>query len=316
MTGPDGAAPAAGDAGAPLVSLVLPVHNGARFLAQALDSILAQTFTRFELIAVDDCSTDETPALLAAYAARDPRIRVLTNARNRKLPGSLNAGFALARGRWLGWTSDDNVLRPQMLERLLAAAEANPGCDVVHADYTLIDAAGAEQGRVAVGAAEDLVFGNCIGCCFLYRAEVDRALGGYDEGLFGLEDYDFWLRAARRFRFHALHEDLYLYRRHEGSLTNSRARQIHAMAARAMAGEIARLPRGPRRALAWVNLCCRDHYTMRPWLLLKALRDDPAALAREKGRIWRWLRYCLRLRLPWIGGAAAAVPAASLLLVA
>ena len=84
---------------APLISLVLPVYNGERYLRDALDSIFAQSFTDFELIAVDDCSTDATPAILADYAARHPNMQVVTNAQNRKLPASLNNGFHLARGK-------------------------------------------------------------------------------------------------------------------------------------------------------------------------------------------------------------------------
>ena len=304
-----------GGAPAPTISLVLPVHNGERYLREALDSILAQTFADFELIAVDDCSTDATPAILAEYAAREPRMRVLTNATNLKLPASLNRGFAEARGRWFGWTSDDNVLRPNMLARLLDAAEARPDCDVVHSDYMVIDELGNVVERRSVAPAEDLVLGNVVGCSFLYRAEVDRALGGYDENLFGLEDYDFWLRAARRFRFLPLHEDLYLYRRHDSSLTTKRGRQIRRMAARLMKREIDVLPAGPRRAAAYVNLCCRDPFTLRPWLLWLALRDDPATVRREREPIGRWLRYAVRLRLQYAGLALAAAPAGSAALV-
>ena len=107
---------------APLISLVLPVYNGARYLPLALDSIFAQSFTDFELIAVDDCSTDATPAILADYAARHPNMRVLTNQANSKLPASLNNGFRAARGRWFSWTSDDNLLHPDTLEQLASEA--------------------------------------------------------------------------------------------------------------------------------------------------------------------------------------------------
>lgn len=310
--GPDGSP---GGVRAPAVSLVLPVHNGERYLREALDSIFAQSFADFELIAVDDCSTDRSAAILAEYGAREPRMRVLTNTVNLKLPASLNRGFAEARGKWFGWTSDDNILRPNMLARLLEAARAHPDCDVIYSDYVVIDDRGNAVERRTVAPAEDLVLGNVVGCSFLYRAEVDRALGGYDENLFGLEDYDFWLRAAPRFRFHPLHEDLYLYRRHAGSLTSERGRQIRKMTARLMKREIDALPAGPRRAAAYVNLCCRDPYTLRSWLLWLALRDDPATLKRERDAIVRWLRYSIKLRLQYFGLALAVAPAGSAALV-
>ena len=103
----------------PLVSIVLPVYNGEKYLRESLDSILAQTMEDWELIAVDDCSKDATPQILADYAASDSRIRVMRNAENQRLPRSLNIGFAEARGEFLTWTSDDNAYAPEALHETL-----------------------------------------------------------------------------------------------------------------------------------------------------------------------------------------------------
>lgn len=81
----------------PLVSIVLPVYNGQKYLRESLDSILAQTVQDWELIAVDDCSTDATPQILADYAARDSRIRIMRNAENQRLPRSLKTLALLRR---------------------------------------------------------------------------------------------------------------------------------------------------------------------------------------------------------------------------
>jgi glycosyltransferase involved in cell wall biosynthesis len=289
---------------APLVSLVLPVHNGARYLAEALDSILAQSFADFELIAVDDCSSDASPGILADYAAREPRMRVITNARNLKLPASLNAGFRAARGRWFSWTSDDNVLHPDMLAELTAATAAAPAADIYYADFCVIDDDGRVVRRETVAPPEDMVFGNVVGCCFLYRREVDRALGGYDETLFGVEDFDFWLRAARAgFRFSPVRKQLYSYRRHGGSLTDTHSRRIHGLAAGLMLREIAALPRSARRARAYLNVASNDPYTWRWSLVWQALRDDPATVVRQRRELGRWLRYSLGRRLQTALGA-------------
>lgn len=222
----------------PRVSIVLPVHNGAAYLEQAISSIRSQTFRDFELICVDDGSTDETPEILARHARSDFRIRVITNRPNKGLPGALNTGFAAARGVLHGWTSDDNIARPHMLERLVTALDAHPEAAVAHANYSVIDAAGAVIGFQKVGPASEILLGNRIGAAFLYRAEVTDSLGGYDTELFGVEDYDFWLRAARSFRFVTLDEDLYLYRRHEGSLTDQRALTIHRLVAQVIRREL------------------------------------------------------------------------------
>ncbi len=285
----------------------MPVYNGERFLQQALDSIFAQSFTDFELICVDDCSTDTTPQILAQNAAQHPNMRVLKNAVNSKLPASLNNGFRVSQGAYYSWTSDDNILRPNQLERLLATAQAHPECAIIHSDFSLIDEDGTLGELVPVDPADELIYGNAIGCSFLYRREVDEALNGYDEDLFGIEDYDFWLRAARQFQFFTLHEDLYLYRRHAGSLTAGRSKQIHAMAAQVMQREIEALPRSPKRADAYVRLLCRDPYKMRMNLLWRAFQDDSATVWRSTGKILRWMRYTLKTKILGVAAIAAVV---------
>ena len=282
---------------APTISLVLPVFNGEAYLAQALESIFAQTCKDFELIAVDDCSTDRSPRILAEYASRHPQMRVLRNPQNAKLPASLNAGFRAARGRWFSWTSDDNLLEPGMLARLYDAARTE-SADIVYSDFHLIDADGNPIERVRAGQPQDLVIGNPIGCSFLYRSAVDERLGGYDERLFGVEDYDFWLRAYRAgLRFEVIHEPLYRYRRHGRSLTATRAKQIHALSSPLKQAAIEELPPSPSRAQAYIRLVTDDVYHFRWNLLARALRDDPPTLLRHLGPIFAWLRFSVRKRL-------------------
>lgn len=110
----------------PLVSVGLPVYNGARHLSMAIDSVLAQTFTDFELVINDNASTDATEAICRAYAARDPRVRYHRAPRNRGLAWNFNQVFALSRGRYFKWTSHDDVILPTYLERCVEALEAHP----------------------------------------------------------------------------------------------------------------------------------------------------------------------------------------------
>lgn len=283
----------------PTISVVLPVYNGERYLREAIESILAQTFTNFELIAVDDRSTDSSPAILAEYAARDSRMRVVTQPENAKLPAALNAGFREARGDWLTWTSDDNRLMPDTLAELLAATEANPQVDIVYADFHLIRGGDDEAGgEVRVGEPEDLIFSNTIGCCFLYARKVDETVGGYDEALFGIEDYDFWLRVeAAGFTFHHIRKPLYIYRRHDESLTDQRARHIRELAVQVLDPRVAALPPGPHRARANLELATRDPFTVRPRYIWRALRDDTPTVVRHWKDIAAWLKSCVRVRL-------------------
>lgn len=281
----------------PRVSMVMPVHNGARWLADAIASVLAQDFADFELILVDDASRDASSGIMAAAAARDPRVRLLRLDVNVGLPAALNHGFAAARGALHSWTSDDNLLRPPMLGRLVAALDAHPTADVVHADFMLIDETGAELGLSRVGPIDRLLYGNNVGACFLYRAQVTEALGGYDTRLFGVEDYDFWLRAAPRFTFLPLHEDLYRYRKHGGSLTSQRAEHIQALTARIVERALPATLSARSRSEILLGLALRSLQRWRIDLVRRAFRADPRYVARQLPALARWSLVVARNRI-------------------
>src|SRR5689334_2296134 len=123
----------------PAITVVLPTYNRAEMLPAALVSVCAQTYTDWELIVVDDGSSDETPTVISEFAARDSRIRSLRNEPNIRLPKSLNRGFAEARGRLLTWTSDDNLYHPHALATLAASFDANPDAGLAYASMRMID---------------------------------------------------------------------------------------------------------------------------------------------------------------------------------
>ncbi|MBM3433003.1 MAG: glycosyltransferase family 2 protein [Bacteroidetes bacterium] len=206
----------------PLVSIILPTYNGERYLAQSIESCLAQTFLHWELILVDDCSTDHTPEIIGHYQDRDARIRSIRNERNLKLPLSLNAGSERAVGKYLTWTSDDNRYAPEAIQTLFDALESDAAIGLVYTDYTLINESGNQVGSKHFGDIRDsrVTWKGC-GACFLYRAEIHHQLKGYDPSAFLIEDYDFFLRASLITSFVYLpRTDLYFYRYHPGSLTS------------------------------------------------------------------------------------------------
>ena len=211
----------------PVISIVLPTYNGARYLEDAIQSVLNQTYPHWELIIVDSYSTDATPEIVARYTAQDNRIRGTQNPKeNGHLPGALNAGFDLAQGQYFAWFQDDNLFRPHALETLLNYLLAHPDVDLVYSDYTRIGAQGEEEAYIRVHEPNLLVRKSAVDVSFLYKREVHEALGGYDVSTFLVEDYDFWLRASIQFKLVALHEDLHLYRFHEGTLTSQRLQQV------------------------------------------------------------------------------------------
>ena len=216
--------------GSQLVSIVLPTYKRAQLLQLAVRSVLAQTYTNWELIVVDDNSPDETAAVMAGFT--DPRIRYVRNDPNLKLPRTLNRGFALARGDFLTWTSDDNLFAEQAVEKMVARLQAG-GCDLVYADYHLFEKQDAE-GRPLdpvhdkLPAREQLAQGNHIGACFLYTRSVYEAVGDYDPELFLVEDYDYFIRVARQFTLAHIAEPLYYFRRDDNTLYLSRFAEVKA----------------------------------------------------------------------------------------
>jgi glycosyltransferase involved in cell wall biosynthesis len=216
----------------PLVSIVLPTYNGARYLKKSVDSCLSQTFGDFELIIVDDCSTDDTGRIADEYAGADPRVRVIHNAFNKKLPLSLNTGFEQAVGKYHTWTSDDNYYAPEALQVLIGELKAHPTTDLVYTDYYLVD----DQDRVTGSRKFNDIyagFTEWLGCgaCFLYKSEIFFANKGYNPGAFLIEDYDFFMRAFLKFNFSYLPRyDLYSYREHGSSLTSTQGDVVNDLA--------------------------------------------------------------------------------------
>ncbi len=214
-----------------MISIVLPTYNGSRYIQYAVDSILKQTYTDIELIIVDDCSTDDTGAIVDKMAKYDKRIRVIHNKINKKLPASLNIGFENAHGDYFTWTSDDNLYKSNALEIMLLYLKENPETDIVYAMCDTIDSDGnlvAANINQEKGNEENNNIHNWVGACFLYKREVHDKLHGYDENLFLVEDYDFWLRAARYFKYQKINQTLYQYRVHANSLTSTRNEEIMA----------------------------------------------------------------------------------------
>ena len=207
-----------------LVSIVLPVYNGAQFLRESIDSILNQTYTNWELLILDDCSADETPSISKEYAEKDSRICYYRNEKNLRLPGNLNRGFSLAKGDYLTWTSDDNRFRPTALERMVNVLEADASTDLVYASYQVIDERGTElQVLRADPDGKDHILGsNVVGACFLYTRKVYEQVGDYDVDLMLVEDFDYWQRVMMTFNAAPIEEVLYDYRWHSASLTSTK----------------------------------------------------------------------------------------------
>ncbi len=265
----------------PLVSIVLPTFNGARWLDGAIDSCARQTYQNWELIVVDDASTDTTPQIIEEWQRRDSRIRGVRNAANRRVPGSLNRGFAEARGSYLTWTSDDNLFRPQAIGAMAEFLDGNAEVGLVYTDLTFIDDSGRPTSSMRVPDPGALAFTNSVMACFMYRRGVYEQVGDYDAGFELVEDWDYWLRALEHFRLAPLHRDLYQYRFHEGSLTSTKRQRVDEQIERLLAYYLAshRTFSRHERSLGYQRLAARPSIRSRPTLrwafLWKAMINDP-----------------------------------------
>ncbi len=186
----------AGTPSRPLVSVVLPTYNHARFLPRAIDSALNQTYEPIEIVAVDDGSTDETPAVLRAYGDRVRSVRQ----ENGGPHAAFNRGVRESRGAWIAWLGSDDRFVADKIERQLRALEARPEADIVYSD-TLVTHEG--RNDVTVTRAGAFSPRRLLRVCFIHngsllvRRSVFDKVGYFDGADRCGGDWDFLLRAAR-----------------------------------------------------------------------------------------------------------------------
>lgn len=219
-----------------LVSIVMPVYNHRAFVVEAIESVVNQTYPGWELIIVDDGSTDQLDAVLGPYRGHN-RIAIFHRP-HLGLPAALNFGFEQARGEFLTWTSADNGLLPTNLERLVDFLNRRSDVQLVYSNYFVIDERGEPYRRFLVEEGKNIippnsvqltaaverfnVQNNFIGASFLYRRLLGQVVGPYAD-ILGVEDYDFFMRANSLFKLAHLDSDdcLYRYRFHTNSLTGA-----------------------------------------------------------------------------------------------
>lgn len=198
----------AADASGPVVTVVIPTYNRAALLPRAIASVLRQTYRHFELIVVDDGSTDATEGVVRSIA--DPRVRYLRHERNKGLPAARNSGIRAARGDYIAFLDDDDEWRPAKLEKQLSAVR----------DYDAVVCTAAVNGVVLRKhkrrsvSLDDLRRGTFVPSGLLARAHVLRDVP-FDESLRQGEDWDGFIRIAQRYSVGCVPEPLVIY--HEGS---------------------------------------------------------------------------------------------------
>lgn len=270
------------------ITVLMPVYNGERFIRDAIDSILAQTYPYFEFLIVDDGSTDATPAILDDYAARDARIRVIHQS-NIDQPATLNRGLAEARHDWVAIIDHDDISRPQRLERQVHTIQENPNVRVTGTFGVEITADGVELGQIAFGPTTVSEYharrGRNEWISFIHASVVVHrptvlALGGYREAFGSAADSDLWSRVADVHPVIAVPEYLVEYRVHLGSMSFRRFFE-------------------QQRMVRWIRACQDARRSGAPEPTLAEL------IQTERGRVfigtlnlrrYDWMMYCLRRR--------------------
>jgi glycosyltransferase involved in cell wall biosynthesis len=298
----------------PLVSVIITCYNGARWIADAVDSALAQSYPRLEIIVVDDASADDSPDILRRYAT-DERVQLVLQDTNRGIPATKNAGVARSSGQYIAFLEQDDVWFEHKLERQVTRMEGEPALGMVFADAVV--AGPDERGyrgrsRHGIPAATE----ECVKTFFLFNPVVSMSsalfrravladLGGFDESYAGGDDYELFLRLVGRHRVARIDEPLLRYRWSYDSFSwEAMDRMLHdqlltvqrAVALYPYLGPLRRR----RTAHVWLSAALRSFEagaTSRAfgwaWRALRAdpsfLRTVPACLLMTTGGLGRWI---------------------------
>jgi len=205
----------------PQVSIITPTYNCARFIEETIKSVQAQTFTDWEMIISDDCSTDNTKEVIAPYLASDSRIKYICNDKNSGAAITRNNALRIASGRWIAFLDSDDLWLPEKLEEQISFMETNDYAFTYH-EYSEISEDGEDLGVTVSGIKKVGKFG-MYACCWPGCLSVM-----YDQKKIGViqindirknNDTAMWLKVIKKSNCYLLKETLAKYRRRKGSIT-------------------------------------------------------------------------------------------------
>ena len=219
---------------APRITVYVPCHDYGQFLDQALASIVGQTIGEWEIVVIDDGSTDETSTIAASYVSRFPdRVRVFRHETRRGLPACSNIAFEHARGEYVIRLDPDDYLDESALLVLASYLDAHPEVALVYPNYSYVDEQGKLLGveqRKKVGTEVQMLDLPAHGACTMVRRRVIKSIGGYDENYDAQDGYQLWLKILHKYQGQVANvaTPLFFYRQHAGSLSADRGRILAA----------------------------------------------------------------------------------------
>ncbi len=207
----------------PRISVIMPLYNAEKFVAESIESILGQTFQDFELIIINDCSTDNSWEVACSYAKQDSRIHLLQNETNQGAADTRNRGLDIAQGDFITFMDADDLIAAERFERLLAYFNQHPEVDLCGTYYAIFhnNKASAQLVRTPI-SHEQIVVGMLFGCPFaptvMMRSEAFRCSGvRFQKSM--AEDFLFWVELSGHMRMANLPECLSFYRRWDGQIS-------------------------------------------------------------------------------------------------
>src|SRR5688572_6223180 len=206
----------------PKVSVIMPVYNGEKFVQDAINSILNQTFSDFELIVINDGSNDSSLQAISSY--NDPRILLINNVVNTGLPNVRNQGLYISRGQYIAWLDCDDVSVPERLEKQVKFLDKNPRVGMCGSWIQMLSSGN----NLVVQFPSDpefiraqMLFSNCFAnSTTMMRADCSREINlRFDQSHYLSQDYGFWVRIPRSWKLTNIPEILTIYRLHTNQVT-------------------------------------------------------------------------------------------------
>ena len=273
----------------PKISVVMSVCDGERYLRESLESICNQTLDDFELIVVDDGSTDGTWRILSEYAARDLRVSLIRNEQNIGLTKSLNKALVLARGQYIARHDADDLSLPSRFEKQVRFLDEHSEVGLIGTLSYVVD----EHGRVVdiyrvpstdVEIRWRMLFSNpFIHCTIMFRSSLVEQVGSYDEKIRYAQDYDYWVRIAEVCKVFNIARPLASWRVNTGSISQTRGRSQQASALRTSVDQVSKCIRrlglvnvqawGPERIQALCKLGRCQFESLAPEMAVSTAED-------------------------------------------
>lgn len=219
----------------PLISVVIPTYNSAKFLTKAVSSVIDQTYKNFEIIIVDDCSNDDTEEVIKAFGLNKHNIKYLKHAENKGTSAAKNTGIIVAKGEFLAFLDADDVWSHQKLEYQYRKYQENPELSVIFTGYTLVDLNKRikreylpQQFHNHKDFVKKLLLRNIVTptSSVLAKKECFEKVGLFDPTLKVAEDWDMWIRIAHKYKFGAVESLCVTYIEHSANVSRNIGRMI------------------------------------------------------------------------------------------